>query len=246
MPGNYVLRKTYVDGDILSASDYVADHQQHIDNQTPQGTDDYSANVTQMRTTTDHGDVNSESLATTLAGEIERLRYAINHVKTTLNGSTVSQWYSKSYSVVVPNSTITSAKLANGATHIQYVRTQTTNVDLTVGGTFAEATLVSQAITLTRTRVRIRAHISGDVLHTSNGSKVYTLRLKRDGVPIATDTMYGLTSPSPTDVSMFGAIETLDTTTAGNHTYTFTAQQSGAGSEVCLVNTSTMVLEEVA
>ena len=115
MPGNYTLRKTYVDGDILAASDYVADHQQHIDNQDPQHTGDYSDNLSQMRTITDHGDVNSESLATTLAGEIERLRYAIKHIKEKLNGSTITQWYSKSYSTAVPNNSVTSAKIADGA-----------------------------------------------------------------------------------------------------------------------------------
>ena len=128
MPGNYTLRRTYVDGDILSASDYMLDHQQHIDNQDPQHTDDYSSSVTTMRSNTDHGDVNTESLATTLAGEIERLRYAIKHIKEKLNGSSIAQWYAKSYSLVVGNGTITTAKLADGATFLQYFRAATASI----------------------------------------------------------------------------------------------------------------------
>jgi hypothetical protein len=49
--------------------------------------DDYSANVTQMRLTTDPGEIGSESLATSQAGEIERIRHVLKE-----RGGTVS-WY---------------------------------------------------------------------------------------------------------------------------------------------------------
>jgi hypothetical protein len=50
--------------------------------------DDYSSTVTQMRTVTSPGTVGSESQATSLAGEIERLRYALEDLK-----GSGSRWY---------------------------------------------------------------------------------------------------------------------------------------------------------
>jgi hypothetical protein len=76
-----------VAGEVLSAAKYNADQQNHIDNNIPSSIDDYSANVTTMRTATDPGEVGSESLATTLAGEVERLRFALRELKAT------AQWY---------------------------------------------------------------------------------------------------------------------------------------------------------
>lgn len=51
--------------------------------------DDYSTNATEMRVMTDAGEVGSESLATTLAGEIARLRFEIKEIK----GGEVDYWY---------------------------------------------------------------------------------------------------------------------------------------------------------
>ena len=78
---------TRATGTTLTASIYNTDHQNHVDNQTPQMTDDYSSNVAQMQSTVNPGGVGTESLATTLAGEVERLRYVIK----TMHGG--AQWY---------------------------------------------------------------------------------------------------------------------------------------------------------
>ena len=80
MPGNYTITSR-ADGLVLTAAIYNADHQNHVDNQTPAGTDDYSVNLTQMLLTTDPGETGSESLASSLAGEIERLRFSIAEIK---------------------------------------------------------------------------------------------------------------------------------------------------------------------
>lgn len=77
-------------GTTLTASIYNTDHQNHIDNHVPAQMDDYSATVTEMKTNTDPGEVGTESQATTLAGEIERLRAMIRELKGT------AQWYSTS------------------------------------------------------------------------------------------------------------------------------------------------------
>lgn len=81
---------TRSDGTTLTAAIYNADHQNHIDNGIPAQLDDYSTNAAQMQTQTDPGEQGSESLATNLAGELERLRSTIAEMK----GSTY--WYETS------------------------------------------------------------------------------------------------------------------------------------------------------
>lgn len=72
---------TRADGLILTAAIYNADHQNHIDNGIPAQFDDYSSNTAQMQAQTDPGESGSESLSTTLAGELERIRYSIAELK---------------------------------------------------------------------------------------------------------------------------------------------------------------------
>lgn len=84
---------TRATGTVLSASIYNADHVNHITNLNPSQSGSYSDNVAQMQTATDPGEVASETLASSLAGEIERLRFAIQDIKTQL-GFTSPQWYS--------------------------------------------------------------------------------------------------------------------------------------------------------
>jgi hypothetical protein len=99
MPGNY-SHTTRSTGTILTATIYNGDHQNHIDNQTPLGTDDYSASQSQMQSTVDPGAVGSESLPTSLAGELERLRYVINRI---LHGGAASKhWYQNRHAIPDP------------------------------------------------------------------------------------------------------------------------------------------------
>jgi hypothetical protein len=76
MAGNYSIT-IRADGLILTGAIYNADHQNHVDNCTPTGLDDYSLDVAQMRTQTDPGTPGSESMATSIAGEIARLRFVL-------------------------------------------------------------------------------------------------------------------------------------------------------------------------
>ena len=78
---------TRANGTILTASIYNTDHQNHIDNNIPSSINDYSASVSEMQTVTDPGEVSTESLALSLAGELERIRFAIKEMKGT------AQWY---------------------------------------------------------------------------------------------------------------------------------------------------------
>ena len=92
MPGTYT-HTTRATGTVLTATIYNTDHQNHIDNQTPAGTDDYSATQAQMQSTVEPGEVGTESLATSLQGELERLRFALKESKAAVD-SIAAQWYS--------------------------------------------------------------------------------------------------------------------------------------------------------
>lgn len=243
MPGNYTLRETYVDGDVLSAADYMADHQQHIDNQTPQGTDDYSANVTQMRTTVDTGDVNSESLATSLAGELERIRYALKHLKDTINGSAVLQWYDKSYSVVPANGSVTTAKLATSATFTQDLRNAASNTVLGLSDTV----MASQIIPVTRARVRVMAAVNVTGLLASDGAKTVTIRVKRGATILASKviTLNDRPGTSGYTPEPSGACTIFYSDNPGPGTFTYTVTGAVVANLTCNVNEAEIMVQEV-
>ncbi len=71
----------------LTANIYNSDHSNHITNHVPNQMDDYSSSVAQMQASTDPGEVGSESQPTSLAGELERLRFIVGEIK----GQ--AQWY---------------------------------------------------------------------------------------------------------------------------------------------------------
>lgn len=87
MGANFSRIKNWNSGDILTAADLNAEFDNILNNLVPLGLDDYSTNVAQMQVQTDPGEVGSESLATTLAGELARIRFAIAEMKGT------SYWY---------------------------------------------------------------------------------------------------------------------------------------------------------
>ena len=66
----------------------------------PDGIDDASANVAAMQATADPGEVGTESLATDLRGELQRLRFAIRETKQELD-SGINQWYESPTTTVV-------------------------------------------------------------------------------------------------------------------------------------------------
>ena len=98
--GNCGVTKTF-SAEILTPSDLnSALVQASTTNGTPQCLDDYSATVAQMRLNVDPGAVGTESLATSTAGELERLRYAILR----LHGLNVAnrEWYSNPSPMQIP------------------------------------------------------------------------------------------------------------------------------------------------
>jgi len=88
---------TRASGLTLTANIYNSDHQNHIDNHVPQQMDDYSTSIAQMKITTDPFPGGAESQATSLAGELERLRFVIKQ----LSGE--AEWFTDPQGNVKPN-----------------------------------------------------------------------------------------------------------------------------------------------
>ena len=74
--------KTWVAEKLLVA-DINAEFDNILSNLTPAGVDDASANTAAMQVQTDPGEVGTESLATSIGGELERLRFEIAEIKGT-------------------------------------------------------------------------------------------------------------------------------------------------------------------
>lgn len=72
--------KTWASLEVLTNEDLNAEFDNIIANFLPAKVDDYSVTVVQMQIQTSPGGVGTESQATSLAGEIERLRYVINRM----------------------------------------------------------------------------------------------------------------------------------------------------------------------
>jgi hypothetical protein len=115
----------------------------------PQYMDDYSSSVAEMRTTTDPGEAASESLATSLQGEIERLRFAILETKQALD-SGLSYWYeSPTTTTVTGTSSSTDNAIArfNGTTGaIQNSNITITDLDVL---TLADTTITTSSSSTT-------------------------------------------------------------------------------------------------
>ncbi|HAM57311.1 MAG TPA: hypothetical protein DCQ64_18640 [Candidatus Rokubacteria bacterium] len=79
--------KTWATHEVLTTDHINAAFTRTVTANVPTCADDYSATTTQMRTTTDPYPSSSESLPTTLAGELERIRYQL----LALSGKTY--WY---------------------------------------------------------------------------------------------------------------------------------------------------------
>src|SRR5688572_13656200 len=88
MAGNCAIFRSWNSGDTLTASDLTTSFTTvGVTNQTPQCLDDYSATEVQMQTVVDPYPSSVVSLATSTAGELERIRYILKKL------SGWSQWY---------------------------------------------------------------------------------------------------------------------------------------------------------
>lgn len=107
--------KTWITGEILTAADLNNTVTRSIDNSIPTSIDDYSGSTATMRSTADPYPAAAESLASTLAGELERLRYVhYKALQAILGTSAVTQWY-----------------MYPGATYLDIFKITTTGIALT-------------------------------------------------------------------------------------------------------------------
>lgn len=121
--------KTWVTGEVLTAGDLNSSFTTAITNSDPSSINDYSVNVATMRTTADPYPASAESLATTLAGELERVRYVINQ----LNGT--AQWY------IDPSSSIET--IVNGTQVFAGAKTFSSSLTASAGMTAGAAVTVT-------------------------------------------------------------------------------------------------------
>lgn len=95
MGANFSRVKTWVSTEDVTYSDLNAEFDNILNNLTAANVDDYSANVSQMQTTADPGEVGTESLATSVAGEIARLRKLIAEI------TGEDEWYESPVSSII-------------------------------------------------------------------------------------------------------------------------------------------------
>lgn len=87
MGATWSFSHTYVAGNVLTAAQLNTTQSDVINNFTPAGLDDASVNTAAMKVVADPGEVGTESLATSLEGEIQRLRNIIKEI------TGEAQWY---------------------------------------------------------------------------------------------------------------------------------------------------------
>ena len=103
--------KTWV-AEKLTAANLNAEIDNILNNFTPAGMDDYSSNLAEMQTQTDPGELSTESLATTTAGELARMRFILSEI----TGNTY--WYESpaaSLSELNTNTGVTGNRIISGA-----------------------------------------------------------------------------------------------------------------------------------
>jgi len=87
MGATFGRTKVWIVGETLTAAALNAEFDNILNNLDPSGVDDASTNLSAMQTTVDPYPLSTPSLATDLAGEIQRLRYLIKQI------TGEAQWY---------------------------------------------------------------------------------------------------------------------------------------------------------
>lgn len=80
--------KNWTSTEDVTNTDLNAEFDNILNNLDADQLGDYSSNASEMQTSIDPGEVGSESLATSVAGEIERIRFVLKEIK-----GDVAQWY---------------------------------------------------------------------------------------------------------------------------------------------------------
>ena len=235
--------KTWVSREILTASDLNAEFNNLLANTKPQSTEDYSANVSEMQTNTDPGGVGTESLPTTLSGELERIRFAIKRIAggaqwyvapvITL-GSTIDTAEITDDAVTtgkIANLQITTGKLADGAVTAIKIAAPNLLTSASSGSfsgsstSFADVTNLTVTVATSASKpIRLFTQSGYFRMSTTNASGgTVSLQLLRDATVISTTT-FGLeltTNPGTTGTLIPGAAGMVFTDAPGNGTYVY-------------------------
>jgi len=92
MPGLYTHTSSAA-GTVVTATLYNGDHDNHADNQITTMMDDYSTDAAQMQSVVDPYPAASESLATNLTGELQRIRYILRQHLQNMQAGAGTYWY---------------------------------------------------------------------------------------------------------------------------------------------------------
>lgn len=90
MPSIISRIKVWTDGEILFSSDLNTEFDNLVNNLIPASIDDFSVDVAEMQSQVTPGGLGTESLAASLAGELQRLRYVIARM---MKADFSKQWY---------------------------------------------------------------------------------------------------------------------------------------------------------
>lgn len=171
--------KTWTTGEVLTAADLNNSFAAVISNAVPANIDDYSVNSTAMQTTTDPYPAAAESLATSLAGEIERLRYVIAQI------TGESNWY------VDPDGTLaqvftSSATFAGAKTFSSAVTISPTTNQIVLGDTntttiSATAPSASRVVTIPDPG-GAASFVMTEGTQTINGAKTFSSTIATSGI----------------------------------------------------------------
>ena len=196
--------KTWTSTEDVTASDLNAEFDNVLTYLTPAYIDDYSANVSQMQSTADPGEVGSESLATSTAGEIQRLRKLISEI------TGEDKWYESPVSSLLglansigtglTDNRIVSGKVrsagtneqpiflnANGAAKTVAVKGSTTNFIYYVAGTEYTISTDVSLTGLTAAPSTQNTCLINDA--NASGGQAWTKWTGEDGTEIPVDTM---------------------------------------------------------
>jgi hypothetical protein len=134
MAGTYSRVKTWIDDETLTHTALNAEFNNILTYSTTDGIDDASTDATAMRATAAPYPASTESLATDLRGEIQRLRYMIKAI------TGEEYWYSANATGLgnIWSTVTTSATPAAGTCAVQFVFKDSSNTTMAtpVAGTF--------------------------------------------------------------------------------------------------------------
>ena len=209
--------KVWVSNEVLTASALNAEFNNILNNMQPSGIEDYSADVSTMQPTVDPGGVGTESLATTLAGEVQRLRYAIKRL---FGGA---QWYS------TPTSTLAAGGIQKTALVALGQQISSSSSFSTSSTSYVDVTNLSVTITTTGRPVELRLVQDGlgvgglSIASGTTISATATFKILRDSTDLCFHlfSFNGGTTGANTFTLQYpvSAINHLDVVAAGTYTY---------------------------